>query len=465
MKAKLGVWWDNLHSSFWFIPSLMTLFCSALAMGMVELDGRNFTRSLGFLYGGGVEGARTMLGAVASSVLSIAGVTFSITIAALTLASGQFGPRLLRSFIRDRGNQFVLGAFIGTFMYCLLVLRSVRGGEQNPFVPHLSVTIAVALAVLCVGALIYFIHHISLGIQAAQVIANVGNEFDAAVERLFPLEAGSGPRETVGVDEHRADRDIPADFERNARPVMAQSGGYVQILDGDGLMKLAVQKGCILQLLHPPGALVIEGDALARVWPAERADEAMEKAVNAAFSFGTQRTDAQDALFPIDQLTEIAVRALSPGINDPFTAMMCLDRQGRALALLAKREIPSGLRYDAGHLRVITRSLSFAQATDAAFDPIRHYGSNSAAVSGHILQIIARLAPHVSRENDLAALDRHAAHTLQAARSVLTLDFEIRAVEEHHAAAMQALQTCACQQHALNGNAPKNHQAKPETAH
>lgn len=460
MKAKLGVLWDNLHSSFWFIPSLMTLFCSALALGMVELDGRNFTRSLGFLYGGGVEGARTMLGAIANSTLSIAGVTFSITIAALTLASGQFGPRLLRSFIRDRSNQFVLGAFIGTFMYCLLVLRSVRGVEENRFVPHLAVTVAIALAVLCVGALIYFIHHISLSIQAAQVIANVGNEFDAAVERLFPRETGSGPRETAGVDEHRADHHIPADFERNSRPVMAQSGGYVQILDGDGLMKLAVQKGCILQLLHPPGALVIEGDALARVWPAERADEAMEKAVNAAFSFGMQRTDAQDALFPIDQLTEIAVRALSPGINDPFTAMMCLDRQGRALALLAKREIPSGLRYDdAGHLRVITQSLSFAQATDAAFDPIRHYGSSSAAVSGHILQIIARLAPHVSREDDRESLRRHAAQTRQAARENLSLDFEMRAVEERHAEALRALQTRERQDDGQNG------EIAPEAAH
>jgi len=440
VKAKLSTWWDTLHSSFWFIPALMTLLASALALVLVDLDGRDFVRARNFLYSGGVEGARSMLSAIASSVLSLAGVTFSITIAALTLASGQFGPRLLRNFIRDRGNQFVLGAFIGTFMYCLLVLRAVRGVEENRFVPHLSVTVAVALAVLCVSALIYFVHHISQSIQAAQVIATVGNEFDAAVERLFPCTMGSGPRESENTDDEHAARDIFAVFEQNFRAVTAQSGGYVQSVDGEGLMKLAVQNDCILHLPHRPGALVIAGDTLTRVSPAERLDDAMQKAINGAFSFGVQRTDAQDALFPLDQLSEIAVRALSPGINDPFTAMRCLDRQGQALALLAQREIPSGLRYDDnGCLRVITHALTFAQAADAAFGPIRHYASDSAAVSGHILEIIARVAPHLKRKADRAALHRHAEKTLQAARCGLTLGFEISSVEERHVAALNAL--------------------------
>ncbi|MBW3635646.1 MAG: DUF2254 domain-containing protein, partial [Armatimonadetes bacterium] len=357
-----------------------------------------------------------------------------------------------------------LGAFIGTFMYCLLVLRSVRGVEEIRFVPHLAVTVAIVLAVGCMGALIYFIHHISQGIQAAQVIANVGTEFDEAVARLFPQKIGGGPHETAGVDENRAGEDIPADFEQNSRPVASQSGGYVQIVNGDGLMKLAVENGCILQLLHPPGAMVMEDDALARIWPRERATEEMEKAINAAFSFGMQRTSAQDALFPIDQLTEIAVRALSPGINDPFTAMMCLDRQGRALALLAKRKIPSGLRYDdEGQLRVITPTLSFGQATDAAFDPIRHY-SSSAAVSGYLLQIIARLAPHLRREADRAALRRHAAQTLQASRSGLTLDFEIRAVEERHTAAIHALNERESQSHEQKSDESTKHDITLEEA-
>lgn len=450
MKAKIGAIWDNLHSSFWFIPSLMTFFAAALALGMVKLDRSESVRGAEFLYSGGAEGARSMLSAIASSVLSLAGVTFSITIAALTLASGQFGPRLLRNFIRDRGNQIVLGAFIGTFLYCLLVLREVRGVEEIRFVPHLAVTVAIALAVGCLGALIYFVHHISQGIQAAQVIANVGREFDEAVERMFPNEVGRDPRETAGVDENHPEKEIPADFERNSRPVASQSGGYVQILNGDGLMKTAEQHDCVVQLLHPPGALVIEGDVLARVWPRERATEEMENAVNAAFSFGIQRTDAQDALFPINQLTEIAVRALSPGINDPFTAMMCLDRQARALALLAKREIPSGLRYDdAGELRVVTEPLTFEEVANAAFDSIRHYGSSDARVSAHILDILARLAPHLKGEDDRATLRRHADKTLQAARSNLSLDFEIAVVEAHHAAALRAL-------HAREGKSDEN---------
>ncbi len=439
MKAKIAAIWDYLHSSFWFLPSLMALFAAALALGMVAVDGSGKVRGVDFLYNGDVEGARSLLSAIANSTLSIAGVTFSTTIVALTFASGQFGPRLLRNFIRDRGNQFVLGVFLCTSVYSVLVLRSVRGGEKNAFVPHLSVTVAIALSISCVGALIYFIHHISHGIQVTHIIANVGNEFDEAVKRLFPGEIGRDLQERSGANASRAAEDVP-NFDLDSHPIAAQSGGYVQNVDGEGLMKLAVKHDCVLHLPHRPGAMLIEGDALAQVWPAARFDAAMEKAVNAAFSMGVQRTNMQDALFPINQLTEIAVRALSPSTNDPFTAMTCLDRQGRALALLAQREMPSGLRYDdRGHLRIVAQALSFDEMADAAFDPIRQYASSNAGVSAHILDTLARVAPHLSRDDDRATLRRHADKTLQAAHSSLSVDFEIRTVEEHHAAALFAL--------------------------
>lgn len=434
MKARLGALWETLHSSFWFVPSLMTAGAMALAWGVLTWDRSAGETTASYLYGGGVEGARSMLSAIASSVLGIAGVTFSITIAALSLASSQFGPRLLRSFIRDRGNQMVLGALIGTFLFCLLVLRSVRGVDERRFVPHLSVSVAIALAIVCVGALIYFIHHISQSIQAAHVIANVGREFDEVVHRLFPTEIGRGP--------NQEQTPAPPARQDAALVIEARGSGYVQSVDTDSLMKLACERGLLVELSFRPGDMVMPGDVLARVWPADaEADEDdIAKKINGCFVHGVQRTAVQDALFPIDQLAEIASRALSPGINDPFTAMSCLDRLGLALSKLAHRELPSGLRLDeSGQPRVLTRALRFEDAAAHALDPIRHYGSDAPLVVNRLLLILERLAPHLKRHADRETLRRHAELTLEAARENIASRAEREGVEENYRKTAQAL--------------------------
>lgn len=436
MKARLEALWEALHSSFWFVPTLMTAGAMGLAWGVLAWDRSAGESTASYLYGGGVEGARSMLSAIASSVLGIAGVTFSITIAALSLASSQFGPRLLRSFIRDRGNQIVLGALIGTFLFCLLILRSVRGVDERRFVPHLSVSVAIALAIVCVGALIYFIHHISQSIQAAHVIANVGREFDEVIQRLFPTEIGRGPNQA----ETPA---LPA-REDAALAVEARGSGYVQSVDTDSLMKLACERGLLVELRFRPGDMVMPGDLLARVWPVDsevKADEGdIAKKINGCFTYGVQRTAIQDVLFPIDQLAEIASRALSPGINDPFTAMSCLDRLGLALSKLARRELPSGLRLDeAGQPRVLTRALLFEDAAAHALDPIRHYGSDAPLVMNRMLLILERLAPHLKREADRETLRHHAELTIAAARENIDSQAEREGVEESYQSAARAL--------------------------
>lgn len=190
--VKLQQRWKELRASFWFVPSLIILGAIALALGLIEAESLGASEALADwprLFGVGAEGSRGMLAAIAGSVITVAGVAFSITVVALTLASSQYTPRILRNFMRDRANQFVLGVFVGVFTYCLIVLGAIRGGGDR-FVPSLAVLGGFVLALISVGVLIFFIHHIALTIQAETIIASVTEETNEAIDRLFPEELG-----------------------------------------------------------------------------------------------------------------------------------------------------------------------------------------------------------------------------------------------------------------------------------
>jgi uncharacterized membrane protein len=245
---------ERLWTTFWFLPSLMTLAAVALSFGVIAVDNRVQSKALGefspywWLYTGGAEGARTLLSAVAGSMMTVVGVAFSITIVSLQLASSQFGPRLLRNFMRDTGNQIVLGTFVATFMYCLLVLRTVRGedGIGDTFVPHVAVTVGVLLAACSVAVLIYFIHHSAAAIQADNVVATVSADLAATIDRLFPEPVGrpAGAPTNAG---------LPEDFDAQAVPVPAPRTGYLQTVDPDELMRVAKHHDLVFRLSVRPG--------------------------------------------------------------------------------------------------------------------------------------------------------------------------------------------------------------------
>ena len=198
MTLMLRKYWDRLRSSFWFLPAIMACGAVLLAHGTVALDETGAVRGgvevPSWVYSGGAQGASTLLGAIAGSMITIAGVVFSMTLVALSIASSQLGPRLLQGFMRDATNQVVLGTFVSTFLYCLLVLRTIRREIEVAFVPHMSVTLGVLLAVASVAVLIYFIHHVSVSIQADEVIARVCRELFDGIDRLFPARVGhEGP--------------------------------------------------------------------------------------------------------------------------------------------------------------------------------------------------------------------------------------------------------------------------------
>jgi uncharacterized membrane protein len=441
VKAHLFKYWDRLRSGFWFVPGIMTGVAVALAFATVALD-ESVTRK-GWLadhtwaYTGGADGASLVLGTIAGSMITIAGVVFSMTLVTLSLAASQLGPRLLRNFMRDTKNQVVLGTFIATFVYCLLVLRSVRRAEEFLFVPHLSVTIGVVLALVSLVVLIYFIHHVSISIQADEVVARVSAELNEGIERLFPEGMGRGGQRPTDL---LACSGLPAAFDREARPVGACEDGYLQSIDPEALMALATHENALFRLERRPGQYVAMGSPLVMVWPGDRVTEPLEKSINSAFIVGRQRTASQDIEFPIHQLVEIAVRALSPGINDPFTAIACVDRLGSALRRLAQRDMPSPFRLDEhDRLRLVAPAVTFPAILDASFGPIRQYARSSVVVTIRLLETIATIAGATHRPNDRASLLHQAEMVVRGAREALPEDGDRRAVEECHRDAKRAL--------------------------
>ena len=436
MRARIFKYWDRLRSSLWFVPAVMAAVAVALALVSVTLDEtvKDWSElGLDWIFSGDAEGASTMLGTIAGSMITITGVVFSMTLVALSLTSSQLGPRLLHNFMSDTSTQMVLGTFVSTFLYCLLILRTVRRAEAVAFVPHLAVSIAVLLAVVCVAVLIYFIHHVSVSIQANEIMAKVGTELDEGIECLFPVRLGSGgPR----ISAKQPSADFLDAFDQTARPVCSTEDGYLQFIDGDGLIELAEKENIVIRLVRPLGHYIVAGCPLAMVWPENRLSGTLKDRIRTAFALGNQRTPGQDIEFSVNQLVEIAVRALSPGINDPFTAVSCVDHLGSALSRLAQREVPSQYRYDKqDQLRVIAPVVTFAEITDAAFNQIRQYGRSSAAVTIRILETITVIAEFARRPEERAALLRHAEMIVRGAREGLPEIEDRGAVEKAYQAA------------------------------
>jgi uncharacterized membrane protein len=420
--------WDTLRSSFWFVPALMAALATVMAFGSVALDeavGDAWLRKWSWGYSGSPDGASLLLGTVAGSMITIAGTVFSMTLVALSLASSQLGPRLLRNFMRDTVNQVVLGTFVATFVYCLMVLRTIRYADADAFVPHLSVTIGVMLAMVSLGVLIYFIHHVSVSIQADEVVARVGQELARGIDQLFPEPIGQGGAREATQELPQ----VPPGLERQAIPVPADRDGYLQAVDADALMELAEREDLFLRLEQKPGQYVVKGRPLVMSWPAGRSTGDVASRINAAFVIGNQRTSVQDIGFSIDQLAEVAVRALSPGVNDPFTALTCVDRLCSGLCHLAHREMPSPYRFGpSGQLRVVAPATTFSAAVDAAFDPIRQSAHASAVVTMRLLEVIVVIASATQRTPDRAALLRQAEMIARGSRSGLAEEADRQAV-------------------------------------
>ena len=395
MKAEIQKRLVQLSESFWLVPGSMVVASVLLAVALLYVD-RNqllpeWLVESDWLYNGGGTGARTLLGAIASSTIGVAGTVFSITIAALSLAAGQMGPRLLRNFTRDRGNQFTLGAFLGTFSYALMVLRSVRTQDEGLFTPHIALTVGLLLAFACVATLVYFVGHMASRINVDTVIDLVSDDIAAALASLV----ATAP----------ADDAPPQAFWEGATVVVDGRRGYLQHLDADGLADWAAEHHTAILLLVRRGDFVFPGAPIALMTAAAPGAEA---AIGDATALGHSRGTAGDPEQAIRQLVEVAVRALSPGINDPHTAMSVLDRLGSALCDLAGATLRTGVFVRDDATALVVPSATYTTLTDIMFHMIRQNAKGSAAV---YIRMLNGLTSVVACEPDAqrrATLVRHA---------------------------------------------------------
>jgi uncharacterized membrane protein len=321
-------------------------------------------------------------------------------------------------------------------MYCLLVLRTIRRADELGFVPHVCVSIGLLLATVSIGVLIYFIHHVSASIQADEVVARVGRELADGLRVLYPRQLGKSgsncpqsPRE-----------DLPTTYACEADPVAAPDDGYLQLIDADALMALATAEDLVLRLEHRPGHYLVKGQTMVMVWPRRRVTEALRRRLSDTFVFGNQRIGAQDVETSFQQLVEIAVRALSPGINDPFTAIVCVDRLSSALCRLARSDMPSARRFDAqGRLRLVAPGSTFGGILNTAFNQIRQNARSIPAVAIRMLDAIVQIAGHVRNAEDAASLRRHAEMIFRGAQAAVPEAQDLLDIEARYTAATQAL--------------------------
>jgi uncharacterized membrane protein len=396
---KFNQFWSNLRSNFWFMPSLIVVLSIFLAIALIEADSAGSDRWLAQwprLFGAGAEGARGMMSTIAGSMMSVVGVTFSMILVVLALASSQYTSRILRNFMRSRVTQVVLGIFAGIFTYCLIVLRSIRGGDEGAFVPSLAVFFGFVMALGGVGTLMFFIHHIASSIQASSIIASVAQETMESIDRLFPERLGQGPGED---DDDQRRHPLS---EHNWRTVPARQSGYIQSVDNAALLRLASDRKAILRMERGIGEFVVQDTMLASLALEDPPDRETIAALQATFSISRHRTVDEDVAFGIRQIVDVALKALSPGINDTTTAVMCVDYLTAILARIAPREIPSSYRYEEGELRVIAKGPRFESLLADSFDQIRSNAEGDVAIMLRMLgalQTIAGLtaSPHRRR--------------------------------------------------------------------
>jgi len=391
---------ETIRSNYWFVPGMVLVAMVIAAEGLIRIDrllidsAKDLPDWVPQLRPGVAE---QMLLTIANASVALASLVFSITLIVLTLTAGNYGPRLIRRFLSDTPTQVVLGLYTGTLVYCLLVLRSTAAVGDERFIPHLAVLGAMVLAIADVMMLTYFVNHMSGSIHATNMIWSVTDELDSAIEELFPQELGEDEREVALPRGSTCPETKPWMLE-------ASRAGYLRGVDADGLMRLAKEHDLVISM--PRIGTFVGPVPVAKVWRATEPDDELTDDLRVQFMIGQSRTALQDVVYSLDRLVEMAARALSPGVNDPFTALTCIDHFELAFSRLAKRQFPSAERFDdEDRLRIITDPVTFDHLLKRTFDPIRQYGCGQMLVSRRLLEVLGTIVRHArSAEHRDAAL-------------------------------------------------------------
>jgi uncharacterized membrane protein len=386
---------EVLRTNLWFVPAVEVIAAVLLFAGTYALDRAAYDgvfRVPGWAISGSADAARQILTAIAAAIITVVGVVFSIVIVALTLTSTQFGPRMLRNFIRDRGTQLTLGTFVATFVYSILALGSIGQGAHGDFVPHISITVMLVLMLVDLAVLIYFLHHIAVQIQLPQVIASIAGDLAKATE----LQAGD-PRVGAGAELAAL---LIADMDGPGGDVAAPRSGYLQYVQHRTLVRIATEKDAVIHVRQRPGHFIVQGHPYATVWPASAAGRVARELARAHVT-GPYRTLAQDVAFGLDQLVEICIRALSPAVNDTFTALTCIDWIGDSLYKVTGRWQPTRVYRDAsGAVRLIATEITYERLVQRAFEKVRQAGRGMPAVMIRQLDALAKIMERATAPDD-----------------------------------------------------------------
>ncbi len=393
MKTKLLFWWDQLREKLWFIPTVFCIAAVILAVVALNVD-RTFElgteKLLPFLQTTGASG-RIVLGALIGALVTVVGLAFSLTMLSVSQMSSQYGPRLVRTVFDSNITQYTLGLFLGTVVFCMIVLRTVRDNDSSGslFTPHLSIMLAELAGALCLFALLAFTNHMTRCMRAETLVQGIFDDLQRSAEHLFPqiLELSDSQMSNVSIQQWTELRD--------AVPLVSSGMGYLQVIELSGIVTQAAEEGHRLRLLKRPGEFIYKGTQIAEVETEKDTavdGNKLKQLYGGFFLLGSVRTPRQDIEAGVLELVEAGVRALSPGVNDPMTAINVIDYLSAFLRDIAARQWPQNVLVDsAGIARVRAQPISFSSTLNAGFDQLRQYAGDSVAVNCRLLEGLAAI--------------------------------------------------------------------------
>ncbi len=418
MMPQMVYIWERLKGSFLLIPLIIVLLGIVLATLFIYIDSFIILSQKGilnFIFIGGPESARSVLSTIAVSMLSVAGIVFSITLVVLSMASSQFGSRLLRNFMYDKLNQIVLGTYLSTFIYCLIVLRSVKSYTNLEFIPNFSIVMSIILAISNVILLIIYIHHVSVSIQVDQVISEVNRNLNDNIKKVF--SDYSTEKHLEADEKHFKELKNTLSFSES---VKNKDNGYLQVMDNDILISIAQDNDLVLFNNYRPGHYLVDDVELVKIYSNQKVGDDVKEKIRKAFVLGKVRTPIQDPEFAIDQMVEIAVRSLSTGINDPFTAITCIDNLTATLCYLTKIQFPSAYLFDdEGQIRIKVNPIEFSGIINAAFNQIRQFGKDSPSVIIRLMDSLVTINQLATNKEQKEDIQRHAKMVLKTAEKTM----------------------------------------------
>lgn len=437
MMASLKSIWQSVNASYWFLPAIFSLLALALATLTLWFDRNGWSdvvSQTSWLQPARPDGAINMLTVIAGTMIGVASTVFSITIAAVAYASGNYGPRLLTNFMEDRGNQFSLATFIGTFVYAITVLRAVRKAEETPlfateadtisgFVPQISLLTAFVLMLLSIAVLVYFLNHIPASIRVNAVLEGIGARLLRDIKRTFPGD-NRGERPTN---------------DATGTPIVAKETGYIQSIQFEALERLARKENGKLNLAVRTGDFVHPAMALAYWADLDAIDDCPDDKVRACFGTGAMRTPSQDMQFLIDELVEIGLRALSPGINDPFTAVTAVHWLGAATAELARRNLTRSFAEEGEEPHLVPLDDDFEHYLARGFGAMRSGVATNRIATLVMFDALVDATTTLDDETRRAAIRREGERLVRQAREHL-VGPELLAVEARYQIFRNAVQ-------------------------